>query len=243
MPKIALCDDDPIFLNKAEPIILEFNQTHTEDVRFQVEKYTSPRLLRDEILDGRQFDVFLLDMEMEELSGIEVAATVRENIPLCIIGFLSSHTDFIYTQEGYKLQALRYISKLMMETALVEFLEAAVKQWGHEKGKYYVYSHYSESIRIPLRELLYICRVKRTAVIHTARQGKLPLLCPLKTIFEELSDPRFTYVNQSCIVNIHQIIQLEKTEVTLRDGTRLPVSRKMMPTVKLAILRLWGELV
>lgn len=58
-----------------------------------------------------------------------------------------------------------------------------------------------------------------------------------------ISAPYRAAISSPLIVNIHQIIQLEKTEVTLRDGTRLPVSRKMMPTVKLAILRLWGELV
>lgn len=241
MIRLAICDDESAFLEKAKSMVLSFNQTHKEEVNFQVETYVSPRLLRDDVLDGKLFDVFLLDMEMEELDGISLAAQIRDKIPSSILAFLSSHTEFSFTQEGYKLQALRYVSKLTMETALVEMLEAAIREWQRKKPTYYVYSHYSECIRIPLSEILYIHRVKRKAIIHTERQGELSLMRPLKTIYGELNDPRFTYVDQSCIVNIDQILQLGKNEVILKDDTRLPVSRKKIPNVKVAILRLWGE--
>lgn len=240
MIKLAICDDEQVFLDKAETVILSFNQTHKKEVNFQIEKYTSPRLLCDDVLDGKLFDVFLLDMEMSELDGVTLAAKIRDKIPSSIIAFLSSHTEFQFTQEGYKLQALRYVSKLTMESALVEMLEAAIREWQRTKPTYYVYSHYSENIRIPLSEISYIHRVKRTAIIHTERQGEFSLMCPLKTIYSDLNDPRFAYVDQSCIVNIDQIVQLGKNEVILKDDTKLPVSRKMMPALKVAILHLWG---
>lgn len=242
MIRLAICDDEKVFLDKAAEMVMSFNQTHKEEVNFQIDTYISPRLLCDDVLDGKLFDVFLLDMEMAELDGISLATQIREKIPSSIIAFLSSHTGIQYTQEGYKLQALRYVSKLTMETALVEMLEAAIREYQQTRPTYYVYSHYSESIRIPMNEILYIHRVKRTAIIHTSRQGDLPLLCPLKTIYSDLNDSRFTYVDQSCIVNIDQIVQLGKNEVVLKDDTKLPVSRKMMPSVKVAILRLWGEI-
>ena len=212
MIKLAICDDDALIMNKAEALIQAFNRTHKEEVNYSVEKYSSPQTLCDDVLEGKVFDVFLLDMEMPEMSGVSLAGKIREQIPSCGIIFLSSHTEFQFTQEGYKVQALRYVSKLVMETALTEALEAAIK--AHQKGEdsYYTFSHYSDVVRIPLGEILYVHRVKRMAV----------------------------FVDRSCFVNLNQIMSLAENEVTLKNGEKLPVSRKMLPVVKSTILKLWG---
>lgn len=157
-----------------------------------------------------------------------------------MIIFLSSHTEFQFTQEGYKVQALRYVSKLIMETTLAEALEAAIQ--AHQKGEdsYYTFSHYSDVVRIPLGEILYVHRVKRMAVIVTEKRGEFQIKRPLRDIYAELNDLRFVFVDRSCFVNLNQIMSLAENEVTLKNGEKLPVSRKMLPVVKSTILKLWG---
>lgn len=240
MIKMAICDDDTRILDKAETLVQAFNRTHKEEVNYSVEKYSSPQTLCDDVLEGKIFDVFLLDMEMPEMSGVSLAGKIREQIPSCVIIFLSSHTEFQYTQEGYKVQALRYVSKLIMETVLTEALEAAIQ--AHQKGEdsYYTLSHYSDIVRIPLGEILYVHRVKRMAVIVTEKRGEFQIKRPLRDIYAELNDLRFVFVDRSCFVNLNQIMSLAENEVTLKNGEKLPVSRKMLPVVKSTILKLWG---
>lgn len=239
---LAICDDDVLAIDKAEKLILEYNQSHKSEYGFYVKKYTSPHLLLDELEEETLFDVFLLDMEMDKMSGITLATHIRKKYPGAVIAFLSSHTEFHFTQEGYKVQAIRYVSKVMMETTLPEALETAAKLVERSKPAYFVYTYYSETRRIPYSEILYIQKIKRMTIFHTDRKVEYQMKAPLKEIFKKLNDSRFAYVDQSTIVNIDRIVYLAESEVTLTEGMKLPVSRKMMSSLKSSLLRLWGEL-
>lgn len=241
MLRLAICDDDPFFLEQAEKLILEYNQSHKSNYGFTVKKYVSPVLLLDDIAEGGAFELFLLDMEMAEMSGIELALRIRQELPNAVIAFLSSHTEYQFTQEGYKVQAIRYIAKLMMETALPEALEAATRVIERAAPNYFVYTHYSDTVRIPYSDILYLQKAKRMTVFHTV-QKEYRMKSALREILEKLNDTRFAYLDQSTVVNLDRIVHLTESEVTLSDGTKLPVSRKMMPALKSSLLRLWGDL-
>ncbi|MCH5353675.1 MAG: response regulator transcription factor [Acutalibacter sp.] len=241
MLRLAICDDDLFFLEQAEKLILEYNQSHKSEYGFEVKKYVSPTLLLDDIHDGTAFELFLLDMEMPEMSGIDLAMRIRGELPNAVIAFLSAHTEYQFTQEGYKVQAIRYIAKLMMETALPEALEAATKVIGRTVPNYFVYTHYSDTVRIPYSEILYLRKNKRMTVFHTI-QKEYQMKSSLREVLEKLADARFAHVDQSTVVNLDRIVHLTESEVTLSDGMKLPVSRKMMPSLKSSLLRLWGEL-
>ena len=242
MLKMAICDDEPMLVKKAEEFVRVFNSTHENESCFAVEAYTSPILLRDDILEGKAFDVFLLDMEMPEMEGDELARQIRSKLSQCVILFLSSHTEYRFTQEGYKVEALRYVSKLVMDTALQEALEAAVKVCQKKENRFYIFSHYSDTVRIPLFDIQYVHRVKRNAVIVTGKYGEFQIKQPLKELLAEMNDTRFAFADRSCFVNLDQVVKLSENELILKTGARLPVSRKMLPKMKSMLLHRWGEL-
>lgn len=242
MLHLAICDDEALAMDKVEKLILEYNQSHKSEYGFRVQKYSSPKLLLDDLNESIFYEVFLLDMEMDEMSGITLATHIRKKFPDAVIVFLSSHTEFQFAQEGYKVQAIRYVSKMMMETSLPEALETAAKLIERLKPAYFVFTYYSETTRIPYSEILYIQKIKRMTVFHTDNQVEYQMKSPLREVYEKLNDSRFAYVDQSTIVNLDRIVQLSESEVTLTEGMKLPVSRKMRPSLKSSLLRLWGEL-
>lgn len=239
---LAICDDEAPAMDKVEKLIMDYNQSHKSEYRFHVKKYTSPKLLLDDLNESIFFEVFLLDMEMDEMSGITLATHIRKKLPDAVIVFLSSHTEFQFVQEGYKVQAIRYISKLMMETTLPEALETAAKLIERLKPAYFVYTYYSETKRVPYSEILYIQKVKRMVIIHSDNRVEYQMKASLRDVFNKLNDSRFAYVDQSTVVNMDRIAHLAESEVTLTEGIKLPVSRKMMSSLKYSLLRLWGEL-
>lgn len=243
MYHLAMCDDDALFLDRAEKLIMHYNQTHKGQYGFKSQKYLSPKLLLDDLAENASFDLFLLDMEMPEMGGIDLAKTIRGKSPNAVIVFLSSHTEFQYAQEGYKVQAIRYVSKLMMDTTLPEALETAAKLIEKVKSSYYVFTHYSEAKRIPYTNIIYIQKVKHMVVFHTDNETEYQMKAPLKEIFEKLNDNRFAYVDQGTIINLERVVQLSESEVTLTGEMKLSVSRKMLPSLKASLLRLWGNLV
>ena len=64
---------------------------------------------------------------------------------------------------------------------------------------------------------------------------------PLEKAYEKLPKERFLYINRGIIINMKNIICLEKEEITLADGIRLPVSRYRLKKVKDEIARYWGK--
>lgn len=240
MLKLAICDDNYNDIENCKRIVEGYNSAHTS--RFSVKEFQYPATLRDEIVDGELFDVFILDIAMEALDGFSLAAVIRRYIPDAAIIFLSSHTDYDFTREGYKVQALRYVSKLAMEAGLTEALDAAARACRAAEDRYYTISHYNDLLRIPLDEIVCIRRVSRTTELITERLGRPVIRKPLKEVMRELNDARFIYTNKSCIVNGNFVVSVQSNALALRGGEVLPVSRKMMPAVKSGLLRLWGGL-
>ncbi len=243
MLRCAVCDDEAGILDKVEKLVQTYNRSHREGANFQVKCYTSPQCLWDEVEGGQSFDVFLLDIEMDELDGITLAERIRTADPAAVILLLSSHTEFHVTKKGYKVQALRYVSKLAMETDLTEAFDAAAAVCKKAKPAYLTLTHYSDMIRIPVSEIVYVHRVGRMTEIVTQRQGDQRTKRPLRDIFAEIDDGRFLFIiDRGCFVNTDFILQITDRSIVLKDRESLPVSRNMLPQVKAALLRSWGEI-
>ncbi len=60
---------------------------------------------------------------------------------------------------------------------------------------------------------------------------------------EQLHDDRFIRVERSYFVNIDFVLQVSGAELILKNGERLPISRKLLAQVKGRILSLWGAAV
>ena len=75
MLKIALCDDDAAVLENIEACVLGYFSKTTQ--RAEVKTFTKSEHLAASIADGDRFDLYILDVEMPELNGFEVARKLR----------------------------------------------------------------------------------------------------------------------------------------------------------------------
>lgn len=240
MIRLAICDDIEQDALRAQNIVLRFNETLDPDLQFAPKCYTNPQVLLNDIREGMAFDVFLLDMEMGEINGISLAKRLRERGIASTIIFLSQHTEFPYMQDGYKVRALRYVSKLAMETGLYEALQAALDDRRKSETKYLTVSHYGDTERISHDDIIYAHRTGRITELIVAEKNAIPLRMPLKEVFLTLGSERFLYIDRSCFVNIDFILKTASGLIVLKNGDTLTMSRKMIPQVKSALNRHWG---
>ena len=103
MLRIALCDDENVFLNFEKEIVSDYLKQ--KGLSFRIECFsTGESLLKDRVqLDT--FDLVILDVEMTGLDGISVAKTIRENNEKVNIAFLSAYMKYS------TVNAVRYILK------------------------------------------------------------------------------------------------------------------------------------
>lgn len=136
MLKIALCDDDAVFLKELTGKIQEL--LRFEEKNAAIASFVNPTALTASVASGDRFDIFILDVEMPQIDGFKVAADLRKYQPNVALIFLTSHLQ--YAPEGYKVDALRFISKLNVDETLPEALQKALHTLEQQISIRYLFS-------------------------------------------------------------------------------------------------------
>lgn len=237
MIRIALCDDNKEDMLQLHQKIIEWYRENSKNQSVSITGYSDSVYLSSVIDAGDSHDVFFLDVEMPKVDGFQLADKIRNKLPAAIIVFLTSHSEL--APDGYKFRALRYVSKLVLSQKLPEALEAVQKEFSALESGYLVVPHYTDALRIPYNEILYVQHILRSSQIYTLRQGVIKDNRGLKTIYSVIGDKRFIYIDRSTFVNIDFIRELKGNEIILRTGESLAISRPMLANVKETIVRMW----
>lgn len=237
MIRIALCDDNKEDMLQLHQKIIEWYRENSKNQSVSIMEYSDSVYLSSVIDAGDSHDVFFLDVEMPKVDGFQLADKIRNKLPAAIIVFLTSHSEL--APDGYKFRALRYVSKLVLSQKLPEALEAVQKEFSALESGYLVVPHYTNALRIPYNEILYVQHILRSSQIYTLRQGVIKDNRGLKTIYSVIGDKRFIYIDRSTFVNIDFIRELTGNEIILRTGESLAISRPMLANVKETIVRMW----
>ena len=237
MIRIALCDDNKEDMLQLHQKIIEWYRENSKNQSVSITEYSDSVYLSSVIDAGDSHDVFFLDVEMPKVDGFQLADKIRNKLPAAIIVFLTSHSEL--APDGYKFRALRYVSKLVLSQKLPEALEVVQKEFSALESGYLVVPHYTDALRIPYNEILYVQHILRSSQIYTLRQGVIKDNRGLKTIYSVIGDKRFIYIDRSTFVNIDFIRELKGNEIILRTGESLAISRPMLANVKETIVRIW----
>lgn len=218
MIRIALCDDNKEDMLQLHQKIIEWYRENSKNQSVSITEYSDSVYLSSVIDAGDSHDVFFLDVEMPKVDGFQLADKIRNKLPAAIIVFLTSHSEL--APDGYKFRALR-------------------KEFSALESGYLVVPHYTDALRIPYNEILYVQHILRSSQIYTLRQGVIKDNRGLKTIYSVIGDKRFIYIDRSTFVNIDFIRELKGNEIILRTGESLAISRPMLANVKETIVRMW----
>ena len=240
MIHLAVCDDDREVLKQVECLISQYNESRNSEGKICVASFRSPRSLLANVDDGDDYDVYVLDIEMPEMDGIALARAIRKLQERAVIMFLTSHSSMVFTVESVKLEIARYINKMNMAVDLPEALEVAVKRVEAQSLQYLLVTHYHDVTRIAYQDIIYAHRVKRLTEIVLKGEQTISDGRTLSKVYSVLNDLRFVYIEQGCFVNLDYITRVSGSEITLKSGQKLAVSRNYLPKVKATIFQLWG---
>ncbi len=213
MLKVAICDDEVIILDKITDIVkTEFDNQGIKVNIFKFEK--GENLLYDKNL--HTFDVIFLDIELKTANGIEIAKQLRESSYNNIIVFITSFIDYVL--DGYKIDAFRFILKNNMQNQLSECISAISKKL--EINKYQV--NY-DSIKV--KDILYVMSDNRILTIYLKNKKTKTKYIKLNEFEEKIKSQLLCRVHQSYLVNVNYVEFITRYEITLIDGTIIPVSK------------------
>lgn len=236
MLRIAVCDDDSAAVQShskaAEECLKQCGAIG------EIVAYThSDNLLYDITEDKFFFDLILLDIEMPDNTGMELAERIRPFLPNVRIIFITSHVE--YAIDAFELSIFRYVPKQDTDKRLPAAIQDAIRLIELEEGKSYTVQTNSRLEKIPFKEILYIERDGKNASI-TAVDGATKVRKSLQQVYDELASEEFIFIDRGCIVNMIHVMQVREGAAVLKDGTILPISRSHLQSVKTQINTYWG---
>lgn len=76
-----------------------------------------PHIILKELLTAENTGLFFLDIDLKsDINGLELAQRIRKIQPRCFIIFITSHSEMSFLTFQYKLEALDFIIKILLNT-------------------------------------------------------------------------------------------------------------------------------
>lgn len=230
MLKIAICDDDGLFLETFAPKVAHSFANLGQPV--EVSTFSDGAALIEKMEKKKEiFDIVFLDVDMPTINGFQVAQRLRE-LPF---GFFLLFTTYLESQsrEGYLYGAFRYVFKNNLDTEIQEAAAAIVKKLGQ-------YSADQEQVHFKCRNLgvLENLTVRKSDIIYlksgyarridlyTVHASYSLLVKPLVEYIEILHSSAFVPIMRSFIVNFNHVDHIEGDYFILTGGVKIPLGIK-----------------
>ena len=215
--RIAICDDD-LSLDKQ---LRQFIHETYRDIDMLIDIYNSGEQFLNKISSSKIiYDLVLLDIEMNEVSGLKVATELKKTFSNTHIVFITSHDEFALT--GYEVSAFRFLVKPIQAPKLLEAI-AAVKKQILDKRTIQVQDMDRQTI-LYVNDILYLEAQNKNVKI-VLREQSLYDKNGIDFYTQCLVSDDFYRVHRSYLINFNYITFIEKLNVQMANGDLIPISR------------------
>lgn len=176
-----------------------------------------------EVLKNKEVDILLLDIQMPELTGLELLKTI-ENQPAVILTTAYSE----YAVDAFSLGVVDYLLKPFDFPRFLQAINKAIDT----RPKENVISHAASNdfimvkadyklYKVNFSDLIFIEGQHEYVTFHT-RTKRITALYSLKSLEDTLPRDMFARVHKSYIVSFDYIEDIDKTTITVA-GNKIPV--------------------
>ncbi len=227
---IALCDDCTDDIAKLAEYAELFEREHPE-FPLQTQTFAAPSELVKYLDKNCGFDLYILDVVMPELTGIQLAKKIRERGERAEILFLTCSRE--YAVDAFSVHALGYLIKPVEKKSFDEELLRAIRKLTSKKEDEFTVKTKSGMRRIDLRELVMIESFNHTRVFTFSDGSKLESPVTLSELFEQLSGhDNFYMPHRAYIINLDHIAGITRYELTMFGNHHIPIPKKQYTAVE-----------
>lgn len=231
--RIAICDDEASCHETSKKLLTEYSQTNST-LSFALSFFSSGRELLDYIDNNGTFDLYILDIIMPDMNGIQLGTLLREQNDDGMIIYLTYSPDFAV--ESYNTDALHYLLKPIDRKQFFLCIDKAINRLKRSWAET-ISIKTPESTRIvPIKNILYAERVNRR-IRYYLNDGTVIDSMTFSGTFQHATAPLtsfkdFLAVGSSFVVNLYHVSEITKSDLILNDGQLVPIPRRTYETVK-----------
>lgn len=237
MLRIGVCDDDVMHLEQTAALLESYLGAHPR-LQGEVERFESGSALLARAEEAGGFDLYVLDILMPELNGIETSRRLRALGDGGEIVYLTTSNEF--AADSYDVHAFFYLLKPVEKSKLFHVLDGVVEKLSQRRSRAIVVRTAEGPRRLLLERIRYVERVGRcvrfyctdsTVESQTIRVPFREMVAPL------LQDRRFHLCGASFVLNFQHVTGVHGQTALLDNGATMTLPRTAASDFKKA----WGS--
>ncbi len=218
--KIAICDDENYWINHIEDHLVKFRETN-KDIEWDV-YYSGTDLLDIYEKSKNPYDVVIMDIELNDISGIKAAKTIRKADHSVILFFLTNYKEYVF--DCFESAPMNFWVKPIEYNDFSNDLNRAYESIKIGK-KFIRIIEDRQKVRIKCSDIIFIENKERKSYIHTNNRVYKTNRA-LYSIYSDLDTNSFVRVCKTHVVNLAYIHIIGDTWLSLYNvEERIPLSR------------------
>lgn len=228
--KIAICDDEQNQIEYLMSMVDKWANKNRHIV--EIKTYSSAKSFLFDYCNEKDFDILLLDIEMPEMNGVELAKAIRKENSTVQIVFITGYYE--YFSDGFDVSALHYLIKPADERKLMPVLDRAVNNLNYRQRSVLLTSPNGD-VKVSLADIQYIESQNVYIEVHTVKGVYRSRISLAK--FAEQLDETFIKVHRSYIVGLKHVKMISRTNITMVNGDTVPIARGMYDEAHAALIK------
>lgn len=216
---VAICDDEKEQINLLRGLLL--NWSSDKPFAVDIKEYNSAESFLFDYKDN-SCDLLMLDIEMRNLNGMELAHKLRDKGDMLPIIFITGYGDYI--SEGYDVEALHYLLKPVDEQKLYAVLDKYISRHNNTRSDEILVETDELALHISADSIVFIEAFGRKTELHLSDNAVIKSNMSIGTF---IKTDFFISCHRSYLVNLRYIKSIGKTEIFLDNGEKIPLSRRL----------------
>lgn len=224
MFRVVICDDDAVFCELLEKAILSYLSAHNK--KYSINVYQSIGELQSDLAKGCTIDILFLDIEFahEKLNGVDLANYIRKILRDDYIEIVYISSQEKYAMQLFETRPLHFLIKPIQKREVADVL-GKVARIREIRKKFFTYKYRSKRFRIELGAINYfISEGRRIRIVCTSNREFL-FNGKISSVLQELDENGFFSPHKSYVVNYYAVEQWGRSEMIIRNGDYIPISR------------------
>lgn len=222
---VAICDDDAKFCDTLCQAVHLY--LHNANIDADVHIYLTGEDLC-EAFSQTHFDLIFLDIELTGINGVGVGQILRQTAQDVQIVYVSAKEE--YAMQLFQNRPFDFLVKPVTQKRLYAVLDEYFRVFPPE-DRYFSYTADRQKAEIAVSRILYFESIRKQLRMVTA-EGDILIYGKLSDILALRFSRRFLRIHQSFLVNTQHIAAFRYGEITLTNGTVLPISRSYQNAVR-----------
>lgn len=204
MIDILVCDDSAEIVEQVKKLLCAWEKVNT--VSFNIDCRQSGKFILE---NKHKYDIAFIDIEMPEMSGLELAVELKKQNPDVLIIVLTSFQR--YLDDAMRIHVFRYLSKPVDVNRFNKNLFDAVQEY-RTLSKTIILETHDIVKKIKTKDILYI-ENRRYGALLVTKDAEYATGVRLKDWIAKTGQPDcFVYSHASYIVNLQNVIDFFKRQ-------------------------------